>query len=227
MKKLIIILAVFAVLIGVFFLLTTPWGSKTVVEDSPYEIELTSETRKGYEVIDLRTKSVWLTTDFTSEEFEALKLPVSWIKNDSVRVGVADDARFIKSPGCSESGNYNVELMFGKEFLQVTELIDLGGYIDDTELLRMSRLEKHHELVYSTGSTVKTIISPEGSRYILVSRDANRTSEDFDLPTGWLFEEIIITEDLLVLLSGEIEVIRTDNNDSYQGPLDEDFKLIN
>ena len=57
-------------------------------------------------------------------------------------------------------------------------------------------------------------------------RDANRTSDDFILPQGWVLEEIQLSEDLTVTLSGEVEIIRTDNEDSFQGPLDKEFNII-
>jgi len=229
MKKTIIIFIIILIVIGVaFYLFTTPLGSKTLVKDGPSVIStnMREESRKGYEIIDLRTKNVWLSSDFSVEEFKDLDLPFLWIKNDSVRIGVPDEARFIQSPGCSQEDNYNEKQMFGKNFLNVTKLENLGKYIDDSKLLQKSSLEKHHEITYFSGRTIRLIVNPDGVQYILVSRDFDRTKEYPLLPDGWEYKVIELTQDLTVNLSGIVEVIRTDNNDSFQGPLDEDLNII-
>ena len=58
-----------------------------------------------------------------------------------------------------------------------------------------------------------------GEQFILVSRDANRMSDTFALPEGWSVSEYELTEYLEVDLSDRVSVLRTENEDSYQGPL--------
>lgn len=62
-------------------------------------------------------------------------------------------------------------------------------------------------------------------RYILVSRDARRTSENPTIPDGWMLEEIRLEDDLTILLPLRTTVIRADNQDSFQGPLPPDLEL--
>ena len=81
-----------------------------------------------------------------------------WVKNDSVREGVSDSARFIKSPDCTKTNHYNESLIFGKQFLNVTKIIDFGQYIDDSELLHKSILEKYHEVTFNSGNKIKLIV---------------------------------------------------------------------
>ncbi len=60
----------------------------------------------------------------------------------------------------------------------------------------------------------------------MISRDIERTKDDPQLPDRLKFEEIELSEDTTVNLSGRIEVIRTDNNDSFQGPLEREFDIV-
>jgi hypothetical protein len=53
--------------------------------------------------------------------------------------------------------------------------------------------------------------------------DANRTSEKPKLPENWRIEHQLAC-DVEFKLTGETNVIRADNQDSFQGPVDFDFE---
>jgi hypothetical protein len=108
---------------------------------------------------------------------------------------------------------------FDKEFLNVVKLIESNRPVDEEGLIRETLLEKYHVLTYFAGSIVPVLENPLGERFILVSRDVNRTSDTFALPDGWFVTEYELLEDLEVDLSGMVSVLRVENEDSFQGPL--------
>jgi hypothetical protein len=172
----------------------------------------------GYELIDLMTKEVWATSDFTEEEFAALSLPLFWQKNDP-RIMVGDQAEFLQSPGCSEPGRFTYMQAFDKEFVKVVQLDTIDEPVDSEGLIRRTELEKHHVLTYVAGRTVHILENPDGERFIWVSMSADRASDTFALPEGWTLSTHVLQADLQVELSGNVSVLRMENEDSYQGPL--------
>ena len=57
--------------------------------------------------------------------------------------------------------------------------------------------------------------------YFRIGRDATRVSDEPTIPNLWRLEEYITPEKLVIQLFEENLVIRTDNEDSFQGPLPE------
>jgi hypothetical protein len=108
---------------------------------------------------------------------------------------------------------------FGRDFLQVVELIAINRPADDQGLIRRTELEKYHVLHYSAGRTVSILRSPTGERFIGVSESLERSSDTPTLPEGWTLTERLLTAELQVELLGRVSVLRMDNEDSYQGPL--------
>jgi hypothetical protein len=172
----------------------------------------------GYELIDLLNKEVWLTPDFTAQEYAAFSPPFLWVKNDP-RIGVADGGEFLRSPGCSDESQFTYLQAFDKEFLNVVRFIEMNIPTDTQGLIRKTQLEKYHLLTYFSGRTVNVLQNPTGERYIEVSRSVDRLSETFTLPDGWTLTEHELGAELQVELSENVSVLRTDNEDSYQGPL--------
>jgi len=172
----------------------------------------------GYELIDLLNKEVWATSDFTPEEYAAFSPPLLWIKNDP-RTMIADSGEFLRSPGCSEPGQFTYMRAYDKGFLNVVQLITLDTPVDDQGLIRKTELEKYHVLTYFSGRTVHILQSPTGERFIWVSRSVDRPSDTFTLPEGWTLTTHVLSTELTLDLSGNVSVLRTDNEDSYQGPL--------
>jgi len=65
------------------------------------------------------------------------------------------------------------------------------------------------------------LVSPDGDVYFRIGRDANRVSDEPTIPNLWRLEEYITQEKLVIELFEENLVIRTDNQDSFQGPVPE------
>jgi hypothetical protein len=172
----------------------------------------------GYELIDLLEKKVWGTGDFTPGEYAAFTPPLLWMKNDP-RTMIADQAEFLQSPGCSEPGQFTYMRAYDKEFLNVVQLISMDTSLDDQGLIRRTELEKYHLLTYFSGRTVTILQGPTGENFIWVSRSVDRPSDTFTLPEGWTLSTHDLQTDLQVDLLGNVSVLRTENEDSYQGPL--------
>ena len=174
--------------------------------------------RIGYELINLLTKEVLATSHFTSEEYDAFSPPLLWIKNDP-RIMMADEAEFLQSPGCNDPGQFTYMWRFDKFFLKVVQLIKMNKPADSEGLIIKTTLEKYHLLTYYSGRNVSILQNPIGERFIEVSRSVNRSSDTFTIPEGWTLTTHELQTELQVELSGIVSVLRTDNEDSFQGPL--------
>ena len=169
---------------------------------------------KGYELFDLENKIVWLTSEFTDEEFQALELPPGWIKNDSARVPHFDKGRFVKSPGSDDK--LTTRSMYGHNFLHVCNMLELPHNADKYGLIKSATVEKYHEVTYTRGKNIRVLTGPQGNQYMYINSEGERGKEIPKLPDGWILEEGTLEEDLTVDLSGKVEVLRLSNNDSYQ-----------
>ncbi|MEO0369738.1 MAG: hypothetical protein AAF197_13305 [Pseudomonadota bacterium] len=178
-----------------------------------------------YELIDLRRKKVWGTADFSAEDYADFNPPMFWFKNDPRVKGWADSGEFLRSPGCSADGLFSYLYRFDRKFLNVVQLIEMGREVDRGGLIKEFVLEKYHRLFYSKGKTVPILISPTGERFIGVSRSLDRDSESFDIPRDWILKRLVLKEDLVVDLVGTVLVLRTNNKDSFQGPLANELEL--
>ncbi len=198
----------------------------------PGSFDLTQTGRRSgnpaHEVFDLERR-VWLTFDLTPEEFDAIELPAGWARNQS-RGGVATedspgpDGRFLRSPGRGE-GEYTHREMFGATWQHMANIVGFQGFLDDQRLLVASTVQKYHELTWPAGSSITVLSSPDGAHYGLISRDARRTSDTPTIPDSWRLRTIRLEEDLSVRLPFNTTVVRSDNQDSFQGPLEADIDL--
>lgn len=109
--------------------------------------------------------------------------------------------------------------MFGATWQHMANIVGFQGFLDDRNLLMAAIVQKHHELVWRAGSNITVLTSPDGAHYALNSRDARRTSDTPTIPDSWLLRTIRLEEDLLVRLPFNTTVVRSDNQDSFQGPL--------
>ncbi|MBT8213965.1 MAG: hypothetical protein KJP12_01990, partial [Acidimicrobiia bacterium] len=178
------------------------------------------EARVGYELLermDDGTMRAWISADpMTREEFETLELPVNWFKNQPRETSL-DGGRFLGSPGAD--GDTVYEEYFGHRWFHSATVVEVGVPVDDEGVLRGSIVEKDHEISFDPGSTVIALVSPEGDTYVRIGRDAGRTTDDPTVPTGWEIVEIEVPNGYTTLLPEETLVIRTDNQDSFQGPV--------
>ncbi len=172
----------------------------------------------GYELLDFGRRQVWATTDWTPADFEQFSLPLSWAfwgKNDP-RVGLADGAQFLRSPGCEADGQYSYMTAFGREFVQVVELDGMTRLGDGA---RQVALEKHHRLMFDAGRTVSLLISPDAEQYVCFVETLDRADAPARLPEGWRLSAVELSSALSVDLIGQVTVIRLSNEDSCQGPI--------
>ncbi|MCS7469587.1 hypothetical protein NZK35_23290 [Stieleria sp. ICT_E10.1] len=66
---------------------------------------------------------------------------------------------------------------------------------------------------------LKLLISPSGEVFPRITRDANRTREEPTLPEKWRLIGHTLDRPMEFKLTGETTVIRTGNQDSFQGPV--------
>ena len=195
--------------------LGTPNNATTAASDEP---------RLGFELLEIVSPTeirAWVVQEeMTLAEFEALELPLGWMKNQP-REGTVDGGQFLRSPDGEFDGDRLIEEHFGYEWLHTATVTNANVEVDEEGLLSGSHVSKYHEVYYDAGTTVPVLISPEGDVYVRIGRDAGRTTDDFTLPDGWQTDEITLAEDLVVVLPRPTLVIRTDNEDSYQGPVTE------
>ena len=198
-------------------------GETTEPSESP-ALDITPEAaedvRIGYEILQVVSPSeiiTWLSMDITQEEFDAIQLPMGWFRNQP-REGDPDSALFGSSPG-AEDGVFVYEEHFGHKWTHVATIIEVNVPLDDDELLRANRISKKHAVSFDAGSTPKLLVSPDGTQYVRVSRDAGRTSDDPTLPDGWTLVDYTTPTPLTLRLPDITVNIRADNEDSFQGPV--------
>jgi len=165
----------------------------------------------------------WISPEITFEEFEAIEVDPGWIKNqprESEECG-ADDVRFIKSPDSTEDGDILQQEFYGFNWFHSATVTQTNIPLDDEGLLRGSMVRKFHELTYNADSCLVLLISPEGEVSFRIGRDAKRVSDEPSIPNLWRLEEYTTPEKLVIELFEENLVIRTDNEDSFQGPVPE------
>ncbi len=177
------------------------------------------DERVGYELLermDDGTLRAWISADpMTLEEFEAIEIPDNWFKNQP-RESSVDGGEFAASPGADD---VVYEEYFGFRWFHSATVVEVGVPVDDEGLLSGALVEKVHEISYAPGSTVIALVSPEGETYVRIGRDAGRATDEATLPTGWAIDEIDVPDGYTTMLPVPTLVIRTDNQDSYQGPV--------
>ena len=180
----------------------------------------------GFEIIEIQNPNslrAWISSDITREEFDALELPAGWIKNQpregGGNVDGPDAGRFLRSPDATEDGEFLDEEFFGFTWRHSATVVQSGRPMDPEGILAGSSVKKFHELTYNAGSELVLLISPEGLVYFRIGRDADRTTDDPTIPDGWRLMDYTTPVDLVIDLSPRNTVIRSDNQDSFQGPV--------
>ncbi len=196
------------------------------VHDVP---ENNNEVRVGYEIIQVVSPNemiTWANIDgITQEEFDAIELPPGWFKNQPREI-VTGSATFAGSPGAG-LGEFVEEELYGHSWQHVATIVEANVPLDDDSLLTANTIAKSHQVTFDADSTLSILISPEGEHYVLISRDAGRTSDTPTIPEGWQLVEHTLTEELVVQLPSPTTNIRADNEDSFQGPVPELAALLN
>jgi len=182
----------------------------------------------GFEVIQLQSRNslrAWISNDISREEFSELNLPLGWFKNQP-REAMVDGSRFYKSPFTETNGEFLIGEAFGFNWWHSATVIKTNISLDNENLLVASKVHKYHEIRFYAGSTLTILLSPTKEPYVLISRDADRKQESPTIPTNWKLIEYITPDDLVFMLPEEVLVIRTDNEDSFQGPVSELYGIF-
>jgi len=176
----------------------------------------------GYEILQIVSPNeiiTWLNVDgMTQAEFDAIELPQGWIKNQPREV-IPSRGAFAQSPSAEVAGEFVDETLFGHQWRHVATIVEANVPLDDEELLTANTINKFHQVEFSAGTTLPVLMSPEGDVYPQLTRDTGRTTDTFAFPDGWQLTEITLTEDLVVQLPNPTINLRTENEDSFQGPV--------
>lgn len=201
----------------------------TVTEECTSRYFTSTDMEAGFhELLDAGNQQTWGTQDVSEEEWKALDLPASWslwIKNtprELMSRGV-----FLRSPGCPEDGQFTWKNMYDADWLNVADFKDMNTPIDEAGTLTKTTMNKYHRLTYDVSAPVWYITSPEGERFLIVTRDYDRTTDTATLPAGWTISEPVSLKKELVLdlMGSEIANYRVSNGDSFQGPMPVDLNL--
>ncbi len=193
-----------------------PENGDEIIQDS-------DEGVVGFEIFQLISPDeviVWVNIDgMTEAEFDSLQLPQNWSKN-TPREGAADAARFTRSPGAQEDGVFTEVEHFGRMWQHNATIVNSSVALNDTEgLLTASSVAKFHEVTYFAGRTLDILVSPAGDQHIIVARDPVLGANPPTIPSAWQLTQKVLSEDLIILLPNPTLNIRTDNLDTYQGPI--------
>ena len=185
------------------------------------------QERVGFEILQVVSPNeirAWIGPDITRAEFDALELPAGWFKNQPREGGEdvagATSARFLRSPDATEDGDILIEQFFGFNWFHAATIVETGLELDEEGLLSGTRVRKYHELTYEAGSNLILLISPDNEAYFRIGRDANRVTDEPSIPNLWQLVDYTTEEDLVIELFGGNIVIRTDNQDAFQGPVE-------
>lgn len=191
--------------------------------------------RVGFEILERRpdgTIKAWVNVgDINREQFAALELPATWIKNQVRESGGTGTggitSRFLRSPDAAP-GEYVVEQHFGYTWLHAATVVQIGVQLEgdpEGDLVAV-RVRKYHEYTVEAGTPILALVSPSGEAYFRNGRDADRTVDDPTIPQGWRLVDYTPKEELIIELFDDTLVIRTDNQDSFQGAVPALFGLL-
>ena len=176
---------------------------------------------EGYELVDQLYKQVWGNRTMSREEWDAITFPPTWMfwMKNAPREVASESGEFMKSPECPTDGLWSYSEFFGYEFMNLTNLVEFNQPLNEEGTWTRSVVWKYHRLNYAAGSQIWYVQDPEGTRYLIVSRDPDRTVENPVLMPGWsMSKRYTLTEDFTYDLFGnDIANIRGDNGDSFQG----------
>lgn len=173
----------------------------------------------GYELLDTARSKVWVTRDWTPEDFGSFRLPFVhrlWRKNGP-RARFADQTQVLRSPDCRDDGQYTYMRDFGREFLHVVNIESLDQSHARSHGFVAVHASKYQKLRYSAGFSVPTLIDSDGNRYIALSGPFEISDVPTpSLPEGWRHEWTMLTAPLELVSESSVVVVRADNGVSYQ-----------
>jgi hypothetical protein len=194
-------------------------------KDEDTEVPEEKTKRIGFELIEIISMDsilVWTNNEIlTQEEFDSIQITSGWRKNES-REGMPDFAQFLRSPDAEEDGVFTTAEHFGFQWMFNAQIVDMNVALpeNDEGLLTGNYIAKYHQVTFKAGRTLSVLISPQGEEYVLISRDANRTTDTPVIPDTWRIEEREINKSISFDLPNPTLNIRAENNqDSWQGPV--------
>jgi len=176
----------------------------------------------GFELIDLIRREAWVTTDWSVEAFATFSPGLTaphWFKNDP-RQGHAQHAIVLRSPGCSNDGEFTYRSMYDRTFFHIADITRLSGAGLTGGALVEATVIKHHRLAFEGGGGVTFLVSPDGDHFVGVNRPVDQSTAPITLPDGWVLIELRLDQDWQADLVGEVNVIRLQDGASYQGPIE-------
>ena len=194
-------------------------------DSPPPQAEAEEEERIGFEILEIQSPTsirAWISPEISFEEFEALEVPPGWRKNqprESAACGPSG-GRFPRSPDTTREEGVLIEEHFGFNWFHSATVIEANVPLDEDGLLLGATVRKFHEVDYAAGSCMVLLISPDEDIYFRIGRDAQRVNDQPSIPNLWRLEEYTVPEDIVIKLFGNTRVIRTDNQDSFQGPVE-------
>ena len=192
---------------------STPDGSVVCQPNDKHKV--------GFEILQILSPNeiiVWLGLKLTLEMFNDIELPQGWFKNQP-RETDPDGGSFARSPGASVDGEFTDKEHFGHTWRHNATVIEANTPLDDKGLLRLNRIAKFHTVTFCPDRTLKVLLSPEGKKYVRISRDTGRDTEHPTLPAGWTLVDYTTPAELVIELPNPTDNIRADNEDSFQGPV--------
>jgi hypothetical protein len=203
-------------------LLVSCGGDETVNGNQSDASDDTLTVKSGYEILQIASPDsvvVWINTQMTQEEFDAIQLQSGWFKNQP-REGDPDSGSFARSPNAAADGVFTDEEHFGHVWRHNATVVDMNVDLpDDDNLFGGTLVAKFHDITFDSGRTLNVLVSPQGERYVRVSRDAGRTSNDPTIPSLWQLTQYVTPQQLDIRLPNPTLNIRADNEDSFQGPV--------
>lgn len=164
---------------------------------------------------DLWTK---MNADALKKEFDAVAVnlngPRAWVMDE------------VRGEGASAGGK---QATFGgiPMIQRATVNIDLASVTQGQPkpYVQPQFVKRNTTYIYAAGKPVYQLTDPDGKRYIMQTYDLTNVpgagalaslSTRLKLPTGWAFQEIMLTQTLLLSVNGQATVIRDDLQNTYQ-----------
>ena len=193
-------------------------------DTGPTDADEVAWVSSGLEIIEGDNGRGWMALDMTPEAFETIVLADGWRRNP--RDLEFDVGEFFRSPDASTDGTFTDAHHFGYMWRHVVNFDDTLTPLDDAGLLNVTTVDKFHRVTFETGRTLTALRAPGGETYLRISRDPARTTDTVSLPEDWQLIEHTTAETIRVSLSPGLTLIRSQNQDVFQGPLPSDLAAL-
>ena len=179
------------------------------------------------EIMESATRNVWLSHQpMTPEQFDALSPPAGFIKT-GMGFAAMDLAYFRRSPDAEQDGSVDTMDVDGRQFIHAARpgLMEKTPEGDSYDGLILVHVDKHHNLLFKAGRTLKIMSFADGRDYVPVVKQGtiglmgSSVAQARQLPEGWTVREVRLTSDLVVELPNPTRAAFFSNGESFQGPV--------